>query len=120
MKIELLYVTAFLLMGWMASGQTQTGSYIVGGNVELNTARNDTKLALTPSVGYFIMDNFAVGANLSVDYRKIEGTKITTWGLGPFTRYYFGNLNFRPFVHADVSFQSNKTRNTFNQLIFVD
>lgn len=100
-----------LSMSFAATAQTEKGSWMVGGNVGLNTAENDTRITFSPSGGYFFFNNFAAGANLTLDYSKIGTSKTTAWGLGPFTRYYIGTMNVRPFAHADVSFQSNKTAN---------
>jgi hypothetical protein len=111
MKKRFIYIIVFIFVSGTAMSQTQEGGFMVGGNIELNTAKNDSKIALTPSVGYFISNNFALGINGNLDYTKIEKSKITTWGVGPFARYYIGSLNFRPFAHADVSFQANKNRN---------
>src|SRR5690349_3896883 len=108
MQKQFICFIVFILLSGMIMAQTQEGGFMVGGNIEVNTAKNDSKIALTPSVGYFISNNFALGVNGNLDYTKIEKSKITTWGIGPFARYYIGSLNFRPFAHADVSFQANK------------
>lgn len=119
MKRIVISVLVLVFLSSAAFAQTEKGSWMVGGNVALNTAKNDTRITFSPSGGYFFLNNFAAGANVSLDYSKIGGTKTTAWGLGPFSRYYFGTMNVRPFVHADLSFQSNKTvttngSNTYN------
>ncbi|MEO5996567.1 MAG: outer membrane beta-barrel protein [Chitinophagaceae bacterium] len=105
-----LLVLLFLSLG--VNAQTEKGSWLVGGNVGLNTATNDTRVTFSPSAGYFFMKNLAGGINVTLDYSKISNSKTTAWGVGPFGRYYLGTMNVRPFAHADVSFQSNKTENS--------
>lgn len=110
MKKMVLSTACCLMMGLFASAQTEQGNWLAGGNVELNTAKNDTRIMFTPSVGYFFATNFAGGANVSLDYSKTGTTKSTSWGIGPFARYYFGTTNIRPLVHANVDFTSTKTK----------
>lgn len=119
MKKNLFGLLAFMTIGLAASAQTESGNYLVGGNFTLNTAKNDFRLALTPSVGYFIINNLAAGANVDLSYSKVGTNKTTTFGVGPFARYYLGTLNIRPFAHANVNFTSNRSKNvtgseTFN------
>jgi hypothetical protein len=102
-----------------AHAQTEQGNMLVGGNVLLNTTKNNTRIGITPSAGYFVARNLAVGAALGLDYTKTNIDKTTTFGVGPFARYYFGSLNFRPFLDAELSFQSVKDQkgsssNTYN------
>ena len=90
--------------------QTEQGNYLVGGNVQLTTAKNDTRIELTPSIGYFFVENFALGANLNLAYAKTgeSEAKQTTMGVGPFVRYYVGTAGVRPFLEGNVNFISTK------------
>ena len=101
---------AFLALGLAASAQTEKGSWLVGGNVELNTAKNNTVIGFTPMAGYFLINNFAVGADVNFNYTKSGTGKQTTFGIGPFARYYLGTMNIRPFAHANVDFVSTNTK----------
>ncbi|MBE7173315.1 MAG: outer membrane beta-barrel protein [Williamsia sp.] len=112
MKKHLLGLLACVVIGFAASAQTEAGNYLAGGNFNLNTAKNDFRLALTPSVGYFIINNLAAGANVDLEYSKVGSNKTTVFGIGPFARYYLGTLNIRPFAHANVNFTSNRSKNT--------
>lgn len=104
------FLLAFLAFGLAASAQTERGSWLVGGNVELNTAKNTTVVGFTPMAGYFLINNLAVGANIDYDYRKSADGKQTAFGIGPFARYYLGTMNIRPFAHANVNFTSTNTK----------
>ncbi|MBN2863822.1 MAG: outer membrane beta-barrel protein [Bacteroidales bacterium] len=64
---------------------------------------------LMPRVGYFIIDNLVVGADLLVGYYSMkddEGDKWTetTLGIGPFVRYYYPLEKIYPFVEANLAF----------------
>lgn len=107
---KLVFVLFVIVTGFAASAQTEQGNWLVGGNIELNTAKDDTRINFSPSAGYFFVDNFAAGARVSLDYSKRPNVKTTTFGIGPFARYYFGTTNIRPFGQADVNFTSSKTK----------
>jgi len=110
MKKMVLSAVFCIVMGLLASAQTEKGNWLAGGNVLLNTAKNDTRIMFTPSVGYFFANNLAAGANVSLDYSKTGTSRSTTWGIGPFARYYFGAANVRPLVHGNIDFTSTKTK----------
>jgi hypothetical protein len=61
-----------------------------------NFAANTFYLSLSPGVGYFILDNLAIGINTNFELTKAGGSGVYTFGLGPYARYYFNNgLFFR-------------------------
>ena len=96
-----------------ANAQTEQGNFLVGGNLQLITAKTNTDITVNPMVGYFFTDNFAAGANLNVSHSKTGETptsKNTTFGIGPFVRYYAGSSTVRPFLHGDFDFRSIKTK----------
>jgi hypothetical protein len=109
---------SLVLIAAVASGaiaQTEQGNFLVGGNVQLNTAKNNTQVALSPSIGYFLVENFALGANIDLEYSKVgenpNSAKATTFGIGPFVRYYVGTPGgARPFLQGDVDFRSTKVK----------
>lgn len=109
MKRNLSGLLMFMVIGLAASAQTEKGNYLVGGNFLLNTPKNNTTIAFTPSAGYFVIPNFAIGANVNLSYTKTS-VKTTQFGIGPFARYYLGTLNIRPFGEADFNFTTAKTK----------
>jgi|WetSurMetagenome_2_1015567.scaffolds.fasta_scaffold124686_2 hypothetical protein len=52
---------------------------------------NTFNLTLSPGVGYFIIDNLAIGINTDFSLTYQGGYGIYTLGLGPYARYYFKN-----------------------------
>ncbi len=84
-----------------------------------NSDGNNYSVSLYPEVAWFIADNLAVGASLSLSYYHSESTstntgsttttnsKYTSPGVyaGPMVRYYFGSSeNGRPFAGVNGSF----------------
>jgi opacity protein-like surface antigen len=93
-----------------ASAQTEKEDWMVGGDFRLNTTKNNTEIASAPNVGYFIINNLAVGGNIIVDYTKLNDDKFTNFGIGPFIRYYFTQANVRPFFHGSMNYLSSKAK----------
>src|SRR5439155_313604 len=111
-----------------ASAQTEKGDWMVGGGLRLNTSNNRTEIAFSPNAGIFVINNFAIGGNISLDYTKSGDTKITSFGIGPFVRYYFTTANVRPLLQANINYLSTKvkipsnssTNNEFKFFLFID
>ena len=103
-----------LVSGFAANAQTESGNYLMGGNLQLNTSGHNTVIQLDPTVGYFFVDNFAGGLNLNLGYTKVgespNAAQSSTLGLGPFIRYYVGSANVRPFLDVDGNFSSKKNK----------
>ncbi|WKS95972.1 hypothetical protein [Riemerella columbina] len=76
-----------------ANAQIQEGNWMVGGHVADMRFTNGFELNLQPQAGYFIKDNWAVGAKVGLDILSPKGTSDTqtNWSITPFTRYYFGD-----------------------------
>ena len=106
--LSLVLVSAFMV----ANAQTEKGDWMVGGGFRLNTSDNNTEIALTPNAGIFIINNLALGGNLGFTYAKAGDAKVTTFGIGPFVRYYFTNAKVRPILHGNLNFLSQKTKIT--------
>ena len=107
MKTVTLVFLAILLSGTYLQAQTTQGSMMVGGTLSLgkSTPQDDgdyqySSTTFSPSFGYFVMDNLAVGANLVIqsETSKNPTTKNveSAIGFGPFARYYkfTSNENF--------------------------
>lgn len=103
---------AMLAMGTatVINAQTQTGDWMIGGTFHLNTANSNTQIAFTPNAGVFIIENLAVGGNLSFNYSKSGTNKYTSFGIGPFARYYFTTTaeKVRPFIQGSLNYLSTK------------
>ena len=97
--------------------QTEKGDWMVGGGFRLNTSGNNTEITLNPTAGAFIINNLALGANFSFSYLKTGSNvlggstnKITSFGVGPFARYYFTQAQVRPILHGQFNYLSQQIK----------
>lgn len=86
-KILLAGVVA--LFGF-SNAQIQKDNWMLGGQVANAQFTNGLNINLTPQVGYFLKDNWAVGAKLGTNIYSLKGVSgvQAKWNLGAFTRYY--------------------------------
>ena len=97
------------------------GNILVEGNLGFNSnndKNNDTKsnsFTISPKVGYFVTDKFAVGAQLGYASSKEETAGVDTdknsvFTAGVFGRYYFLDLGqrFKTYTDLGVDFASGK------------
>lgn len=106
--LTLILSTALIV----TNAQTEKGDWMVGGGFRLNTSDNNTVISLAPNAGAFIIKNLALGGNFEFSYVKSGDTKVTSFGIGPFVRYYFTNANVRPILQGNLNFLSSKTKIT--------
>ena len=102
--------------GAFCLAQTSMGTWSVGGNVGFSgnrnqNAGNETKnstYTFSPSVGYFVADNLMVGADVSMNVSRQEDDnntyKQTSFGIGPFLRYYKFTKNEQFAFYGDFGF----------------
>lgn len=101
MKKIIIILLASILLANYAQGQLAKGTWMIGGNAALTTynthsplsTQNETSILITPAIGYFVMEKFAVGINpiYGLDAFKTNYIRYTTkqyYALGPFVRYY--------------------------------
>jgi|SRR6476620_2545929 len=108
-------IVFFLLLsglGFKVAAQTEQGNFLAGGNVQLNTSAHNTIIQVSPTIGYFFVDNFVGGGILNISHTKSgvagEAARTTNFSIGPFVRYYVGNANVHPFLQGDVEFRSTR------------
>jgi hypothetical protein len=105
-------LSSLMLMALTTMAQTEKKSWLVGGGLSLRTGSSTAAFSITPSAGMFIADNFVVGGNIEYDYNKIGDLKSNGFGIGPFTRYYFGKSKTKPFAVGEFAFETNTTKNS--------
>jgi hypothetical protein len=76
-------------MSLAANAQTDKGDWMVGGNMTINTTSGNSQFTLNPDAGYFFAKNFVAGSEVLLSFGKSETTKYSSFGVGPFARYYF-------------------------------
>lgn len=67
----------------------------------------NTSFNLSPAIGYFFIDNLALGIELPIQYSSMKDTdddKMTQSSLvfAPFLKYYFGNSMMKPYVNGSI------------------
>lgn len=152
-KTAILVLSFIIIVNGSLSAQTGKGTILIGEFTNINLTGEGTPLnmnlgwstfkqksdsgdednsnsdkqfaiSLTPRMGYFIINNFAVGLDLTIDYTHTEGnggdyvSNMTRFGAGPFIRYYVPSKKLLPFAEASYSIGSSKTKweydNTFD------
>ena len=67
-----------------------------------------TILNFSPKLGYFVANNLVIGANVKLWTQKMEDSKTSIYGIGPFVRYYFTDGKIVPFAEAEATFSQYK------------
>jgi hypothetical protein len=118
-----------LLCGCSLSSRSQItkGNWLLGGNIDFSQSSNTspstalqkaTSLNVSPLVGYFIIDKFALGARSSVSYSYVTAgsskNASTQIDIGPFARYYCLSTENRVniLVEGSYIFQLSRIPNT--------
>jgi outer membrane protein len=124
------FLGSFILLLFVFSvhGQTTRGTILIGGesNFDLSTMNskwksddgsgthgNIIRFGISPRIGFFIIDNLAVGVKLPIGFQFQEDKNndkfsSTSLGISPFLKYYFGTSNIKPYLNGSIGF-SNMT-----------
>lgn len=124
-KVTFLFALMSALVITSANAQTSQGNMMVGGTLSFsNTSQEGSSDAgsssttFSPSFGYFVIDNLAVGANIGFTSGTTDTgatkTEANTFSFGPFARYYkfTSNDKFAFFGQASLTLSSTKTETT--------
>lgn len=101
-----LLVAASIAVFGLSNAQIQKDNWMVGAQVANIKFTNGFNMNLTPKLGYFIQDRWAVGAQVGLDIYSPEdtGDTQTTWSIAPFTRYYFTNAEVNSMLRNGAFF----------------
>lgn len=102
MKKGIIYTTTLLAMLSCGTAYANSKSYLQAGTQELNVqglvdfdAEDSYSVDLNAKYGYFVKDNWELGANITTDLSK----SYKSGGIGLFTEYNFTNsTNLVPYV----------------------
>jgi outer membrane protein len=119
---RIIVTLAFATSAFIAQAQTSAGNKMIGGTLEIQSTNykssngaDATYFTFAPSFGYFVKDNFAVGATVSLgSYKSGTGpgeSNTSTFAVGPFARLYkfTSNEQFAFFGQAGVNFGSSRS-----------
>jgi outer membrane protein len=123
MKTSLVTCVLVWITSVAVLAQTEKGRWMVGLSVgsltyqeQPSTNYKAFSISLSPSAGYFVINNLLVGTGLplSLSTSKTDNPglpiKSTSTGIGlaPFVRYYFGESKLKPYVGISYSYSQNK------------
>jgi len=136
---KLVFSFLFCITCMVSYGQFTHGTIMVGGNFGATFDAEKTKvgstttvtghtnsLTIAPTAGFFIMDNFAIGAAVDMNaskYKTSDGTytqSVNSVSLAPFARYYYhkfyGQASFQLGTAKvkTVNIPGNTTTSTFD------
>ncbi len=135
MKKTLVTIVMIILSVTISNAQLTQGAWLAGGNASFFSTDNlsssttrivTTVISVSPSIGYFIADKFAVGFRPYYGYggsRVTEGastsfpsSSTSSYRIGPFARYYFLNpeKQFNLFAESSFMYGRNRTNNSGN------
>ncbi|MDJ1473322.1 outer membrane beta-barrel protein [Cytophagaceae bacterium DM2B3-1] len=114
-----LFLAVFTV--WVATGslcycQTDKGTFMVGGSIGNLSFQSDyLGVSFSPTVGYFVVTNLVVGLTPAFEYKTFtlmndSKTKSTSFGIGPFVRYYFGEGKLKPLLNASFLYYRNTVK----------
>jgi hypothetical protein len=110
MKKTLLPILLAAICSTAATAQTEKGHFMVGAGVadisavmqKGGDAIDEFGISIYPRAGYFVKKNWAIGAGIELSLVKTGPDASITYGIQPFTRYYFGSKKTRFFAEAGV------------------
>lgn len=124
MKTFKLFIITTILYTISASSQITKGNWMVGGsgnftNYKSTFESNNTEFTQTgtginisPNLGYFVVDNFAVGTAVGFNFSNPSGANNNShsYGISPFVRYYFRKSEkiINPFFQTSYGFGNGK------------
>lgn len=113
MKSKNLLLTIALALGaTFTFAQTNFGGLLVGGtagfDVQFEDPDNIVTVDLQPQLGFFILNNLAIGGDLTLSYSKAGDVSTNVFGISPFARYYFGEGGTRIFAHVQGGYITSK------------
>ncbi len=101
--------------GFAQSDVFVEGNLSFSSSNDKNTDLKESDFSFNPKLGYFISDDLAIGAEVSIGSgkTKLDGTAVdenSNFGAGVFARYYFLDLGqrFKTYGELGAGFTSNK------------
>jgi hypothetical protein len=113
-KISCFAVWLLLFANLNSSAQTEQGTLMLGGSGSIRFL-DHFSMSVSPNIGIFIGDNFALGGTVSLSYLTNRDNTVFSTALVPFARYYFGRGNTRLFGQGSLGYGRNWQRYNFNQ-----
>jgi hypothetical protein len=124
-NLNLFFIAIALFTFSNTNAQITKGNWMVGGsgsftnynstyyNNNVETTQTGYGFNISPNLGYFIADNFAVGTVVGFSFSNPSGKNNNShgYGLAPFVRYYFRKSDkmINPFLQTSYGFNEGKS-----------
>ncbi len=97
---RIIYFLFFVLVfNNLILAQTEKGTWLLGGNAGFMSTKGSSSLSINPSVGYFVLNHLAGGAQVN-----LLVIKKASFSIGPYAKYYFyGNEKGRLYASAGLN-----------------
>lgn len=103
---------------WMVGGSGNFYSYQLKDNYGTNSGMG---IELRPNVGFFIKDKLAIGISPLFAYSKPEnGSSVTSYGIGPYIRYYLLKPENRVNILTHVGYACSGSNNSIDKSTALD
>jgi len=126
--------TAMLLSTFAATAQTEQGTLNInglfgsnaGGQLQTNEAFNRFKLNVGANVGYFVKNNWEIGAGVQTGFNtlkqkvpfndlfNLDKSRTITFAPQLYSKYYFGTKQLKPFAVISTGYNWQFDRTTYN------
>ncbi len=126
--------TAMLASAFAATAQTEQGTINInglfgsngGGQFQSTDAFNRFKINVGANVGYFVKNNWEVGAGIQTGFNtmkqkapfndlfNVDRTGTTTFAPQLYSKYYFGSKQLKPFAVISTGYNWRFDRTTYN------
>lgn len=137
MKLKLVITIALSAFTLTSIAQTEKGTFLLGGSISYASKTSKTEsrsdrsknhaYTISPKMGYFIENNFAIGTKLRFSRQKnrysanafqngsgqlvSQGTETNSYGISPFARYYVNITEQLKFYgEFEMSFEKAKSK----------
>jgi outer membrane protein len=93
-KPTFLLIVMLCLSGLVSAQTVGKGAWMLGGSLGFSSTKvkdadvSTTHIFLNPNVGYFIMDDLALGLDIAFFSESTDGESESNFGFGPYARYY--------------------------------
>ncbi len=118
-KLNVLFICGLMMLTQITLAQTSQGNLMLGGtgNIGLQDIGNDNGggstfgISIAPNVGYFVIDNLAVGGSLGLGFASNDAGNVSVFSFIPFARYYFNitDSKIKPFATAGAGYSRTKS-----------
>ena len=117
---KIILISLSLLTMFVAKAQTEQGNLLLGANlanIRIGLDNNGSSFGISPSVGYFVMENIAIGASLPINFsgysNSASSSTSNSFGLGAYGRYYIPMDKVSVFAGAGFGFARYSSRSSY-------